>query len=57
MYIYFLYLSGAFMEKALTMRSGQVNVQAYWKDLLKIIENNEVDPTFIITHTLTLEQG
>jgi threonine dehydrogenase-like Zn-dependent dehydrogenase len=46
---------GAFMEKALTMRSGQVFVQKYWKELLGYIEAGEFDPTFVITHRMSLE--
>jgi threonine dehydrogenase-like Zn-dependent dehydrogenase len=46
---------GAFMEKALTMRSGQVFVQKYWKELLGYIESGQFDPTFVITHRMSLE--
>jgi threonine dehydrogenase-like Zn-dependent dehydrogenase len=45
---------GAFMEKGLTMRGGQVFVQRYWKDLLGYIERGEFDPTVIVTHTMPL---
>ncbi|CAF1470811.1 unnamed protein product [Adineta steineri] len=48
---------GTFMEKAVTMRGGQLYCQSYWHDLLKIIENGEVDPTFIITHTMELSRA
>jgi len=48
---------GAFMEKGLTMRGGQAPVQRYWKELLGYIESGKVDPTFIITHRLLLEQA
>jgi threonine dehydrogenase-like Zn-dependent dehydrogenase len=48
---------GAFMEKALTMRSGQVFVQKYWKELLRYIEEGKVDPTFVITHRMPLEKA
>jgi threonine dehydrogenase-like Zn-dependent dehydrogenase len=48
---------GAFMEKALTMVSGQVFVQKYWKELLGYIEQGKVDPTFVITHRMPLERS
>jgi threonine dehydrogenase-like Zn-dependent dehydrogenase len=48
---------GAFMEKALTMRSGQAFVQKYWKELLRYIEEGKVDPTFVITHRMPLEKA
>ncbi|CAF1431609.1 unnamed protein product [Adineta steineri] len=48
---------GTFMEKAVTMRGGQLYCQSYWHDLLKIIENGEVDPTFIVTHTMELSRA
>jgi len=49
--------TGAFMEKGLTMRGGQLHCQAYWKDLLGYIEQGKIDPTFIITHVMPLEKG
>lgn len=48
---------GAFMEKGLSMSAGQVQVHKYWKNLLEIIEAGKFDPTFLITHTLPLDQA
>lgn len=48
---------GAFMNKGLTMKSGQTHMQKYMKPLLKKIENNEIDPSFVITHKVPLEQA
>jgi len=48
---------GAFMEKSLTMRGGQVCVQTYWKELLGYIKEGQVDPTFVITHTMPLDRA
>ncbi|CAF1249625.1 unnamed protein product [Didymodactylos carnosus] len=48
---------GALMEKGLTIRCGQLHAQSYWHDLLKIVEDGKIDPTFVITHTMPLEQG
>jgi len=48
---------GAFMEKLMTMRGGQVCVQAYWKELIGYIEQGLVDPSFVITHVLPLDRA
>lgn len=47
---------GAVFEKALTLRGGQTPVQRYAKELLGRIESGEIDPTFVITHHITLDQ-
>ena len=49
--------AGAFMNRALTLRTGQCHVQRYMQPLLQRIEGGEIDPTRIITHTLPLEQA
>jgi threonine dehydrogenase-like Zn-dependent dehydrogenase len=46
---------GPFMEKGLTMRAGQVFVQKYWKFLLQKMLDNELDPSFLITHKISLD--
>ncbi len=48
---------GAFVNKALTLKSGQTHVQRYMKPLFDRIERGEIDPTFIITHHLPLEDA
>jgi threonine dehydrogenase-like Zn-dependent dehydrogenase len=48
---------GAMMEKGLTVRGGQVHIQKYWRDLLGRIESGEIDPTFVITHRMPLDQA
>lgn len=48
---------GAFMNKGLTMRSGQTHMQRYMKPLLERIERGEIDPTFVITHRVALEDA
>lgn len=45
---------GAFMNKGLTIRTGQTHMQRYMKPLLKKIEKGEIDPSFIITHHVKL---
>jgi threonine dehydrogenase-like Zn-dependent dehydrogenase len=48
---------GAFMNKSLTLRTGQAHVHRYMKPLLERIQNGEIDPTRIITHRLPLEEA
>ena len=48
---------GAFMNKGLTMKTGQTHMQRYMKPLLKRIESGEIDPSFVITHRVPLEQA
>ncbi len=48
---------GAAMNKGLTFRMGQTHTQRYMEPLLRRIEAGEIDPTFVITHRATLEDG
>ncbi|MET4277069.1 MULTISPECIES: zinc-dependent alcohol dehydrogenase [unclassified Bradyrhizobium] len=48
---------GAFMNKGLQMRTGQTHVNRWTDDLLRRIEEGEIDPSFVITHTVPLSQG
>jgi threonine dehydrogenase-like Zn-dependent dehydrogenase len=48
---------GSLMNRSLTIKTGQTHVQRYMRPLLERIQNGEIDPTFIITHTLPLEQA
>jgi threonine dehydrogenase-like Zn-dependent dehydrogenase len=45
---------GAFMNKGLTMKTGQTHMQRYMQPLLEKIEQGEIDPSFVITHTVPL---
>jgi threonine dehydrogenase-like Zn-dependent dehydrogenase len=48
---------GAVVNKGLTIRSGQTHVHKYMKPLLDRIVRGEIDPTFVITHRASLEDG
>jgi threonine dehydrogenase-like Zn-dependent dehydrogenase len=48
---------GAFMNKGLTMKSGQTHMQRYLRPLLARIEKGEVDPSFVITHRVKLDDA
>ncbi len=45
---------GAFMNKGLTMKSGQTHMHRYMGKLLAMIEAGKIDPSFVITHRLPL---
>jgi threonine dehydrogenase-like Zn-dependent dehydrogenase len=49
--------AGAWMNRSLTLRTGQCHVQRYMKPLLQRIERGEIDPTRIITHTMPLDEA
>jgi len=48
---------GQMMNKSLTLRMGQCHVQRYLRPLLARIQAGEIDPSFVISHTLPLEQA
>jgi threonine dehydrogenase-like Zn-dependent dehydrogenase len=48
---------GAVMEKGLTVKTGQTHVQRYLPDLLRRIEEGQIDTTFLISHRLPLEEA
>jgi threonine dehydrogenase-like Zn-dependent dehydrogenase len=48
---------GAAMNKGLTLRMGQTHVQRYIKPLLDKIAAGEIDPSFVITHRVGLDEG
>ncbi len=48
---------GMFMNKGLTMRTGQTHVNRWTDDLLRRIQEGQIDPSFVITHRVGLEEG
>jgi threonine dehydrogenase-like Zn-dependent dehydrogenase len=48
---------GLAMNKGLTFRMGQTHVNRWTDDLLRRIDEGEIDPSFVITHTVGLERG
>jgi threonine dehydrogenase-like Zn-dependent dehydrogenase len=49
--------AGAWMNRSLTLRTGQCHVHRYMRPLLEHIKRGEIDPTRIITHRLPLEEA
>lgn len=48
---------GAFMNKGLTMKTGQTHMQRYMKPLLEKVAKGEIDPSFVITHKVSLTEA
>ena len=48
---------GQLMNKGLTIRTGQTHVNRWTDDLVRRIEDGQIDPSFVITHTMPIEKG
>ncbi|RPJ60545.1 MAG: glutathione-dependent formaldehyde dehydrogenase [Acidobacteria bacterium] len=48
---------GAAMNKALTIKTGQTHVQRYMQPLLERIQKGEIDPSFVVTHQMSLQDA
>jgi len=48
---------GAIVNRSLTIRAGQCHVQRYLQPLLQRIQNGEIDPSFVITHRMQLDDA
>jgi threonine dehydrogenase-like Zn-dependent dehydrogenase len=49
--------AGQFMNKGLTLKTGQCHVHRYLRPLLERIENGDIDPSFVVTHRLELDRA
>jgi threonine dehydrogenase-like Zn-dependent dehydrogenase len=47
---------GSLMNKGLTVKTGQTHVQKYMKPLLEKVHAGDIDPSFVITHRVSLEE-
>jgi threonine dehydrogenase-like Zn-dependent dehydrogenase len=48
---------GAAMNKGLTIRTGQTHVHKYLPTLLHHIQNGDIDPSFVVTHRVSLDDA
>jgi threonine dehydrogenase-like Zn-dependent dehydrogenase len=48
---------GAIMNRGLTLRAGQCHVHRYMRPLLERIQRGEIDPSFVVTHRMRLEDA
>ncbi len=48
---------GSVMNRSLTLKTGQAHVHRYLRPLLQRIENSEIDPSFVVSHHLSLDEA
>jgi threonine dehydrogenase-like Zn-dependent dehydrogenase len=48
---------GSVMNRSLTIKTGQAHVQRYMRPLLERIQKGEIDPSFVITHRMQLDDA
>jgi threonine dehydrogenase-like Zn-dependent dehydrogenase len=48
---------GSAMNRSLTIKTGQTHVHRYMRPLLERVEKGEIDPSFVITHRMRLEDA
>jgi len=48
---------GAVMNRGLTIKTGQCHVHRYLRPLLAHIEKGDIDPSFIVTHRMSLDEA
>jgi threonine dehydrogenase-like Zn-dependent dehydrogenase len=49
--------AGAMMNRSIRIMTGQCHVQRYTKKLLGLIEEGKIDPSFVITHRMRLNDA
>ncbi|WP_067727484.1 zinc-dependent alcohol dehydrogenase [Oceanobacillus damuensis] len=55
--LYNMFPLGAFFTRNITLKTGQAPARSYMKEIYEQIKNEKIDPTDIITHTLSLDQA
>jgi threonine dehydrogenase-like Zn-dependent dehydrogenase len=48
---------GSFMNRSLTLRTGQCHVQRYMRPLLDRVRRGQIDPSFVISHKMRLDDA
>jgi threonine dehydrogenase-like Zn-dependent dehydrogenase len=48
---------GAAFGKGLIFKMGQTHMHKYMQPLLQRVQNGEIDPSFVITHRLSLDEA
>ena len=49
--------AGAWMNKGLTLKTGQCHVHRYLRPLYERIRDGDIDPSFVVTHRIGLDQA
>ncbi|MBV8772456.1 MAG: glutathione-dependent formaldehyde dehydrogenase [Deltaproteobacteria bacterium] len=48
---------GSLMNRSVTVKTGQTHVHRYLRPLFEQIEKGAIDPSFVVTHTIQLDQA
>jgi threonine dehydrogenase-like Zn-dependent dehydrogenase len=48
---------GAVVNRSLTIKAGQCHVQRYMRPLLERVQRGDIDPSFVVTHRLRLDEA
>lgn len=48
---------GSLMNRSITIKTGQCHVQRYMRPLLERVQRGEIDPSFVVTHRLRLDDA
>jgi len=48
---------GAYVNKALTMKTGQTHMMRYMKPLLELIQGGKIDPSFVVSHRVPIDKA
>ena len=48
---------GSWMNRSITMKGGQTHVHRYLPKLYDLVQTKQIDPSFIITHRMSLEDA
>jgi threonine dehydrogenase-like Zn-dependent dehydrogenase len=48
---------GQYMNKGITMKTGQTHMMRYMKPLLDRVQRGEIDPSFVISHRVPITQA
>ena len=48
---------GSWMNRSITMKGGQTHVHRYLPTLYDLVQSRQIDPSFIITHRMSLEDA
>jgi threonine dehydrogenase-like Zn-dependent dehydrogenase len=48
---------GSIMNRSITVKTGQTHVHRYLEPLLQAVQKGDIDPSFVITHKLPLEEA
>jgi threonine dehydrogenase-like Zn-dependent dehydrogenase len=48
---------GAYVNKGLTMKTGQTHMMRYMKPLLELIQGGKIDPSFVVSHRVPIDKA